>query len=328
WEAKNVLLIIQLSDGTTGLGEAAPFPAVSGETQEGTLDCLSRISQYIIGKNVYEWETLAAFIRKQEPGFPSACCAVEMAMLDALTRYKKIPLYRFFGGAGTVLKTDMTITAGNIEHAASSAKAIVNRGIGTIKIKTSGQDIDFDVKRVLAIHTAAPHASLIIDGNCGYSAESALQFVRQLSSSGIHPVLLEQPLPREDLGGMARLVKESGLCIAADESARSEEDVLNLIREKAAHVINIKLMKCGVSEALKMIDAAQKAGLDLMIGGMVESILAMTFSAHLAAGKGNFKFVDLDTPMFIKSHPFKGGFTQSGELLTLDKEGVGHGVCL
>jgi L-alanine-DL-glutamate epimerase-like enolase superfamily enzyme len=327
-EAKNVLVLIQLRNGTIGIGEAAPFPAVSGETQEGTMKSLEKLSAYMTGKDVRHWQVLAKHIYVNEPAASAACCAVEMAMLDALTKYYSMPLYIFFGGAGTKLITDMTITAGDIAHASKSAKEILKRGISTIKIKTSGENIDFDVERVRAISLAAPVASLIIDGNCGYSDDSSIEFIDRLHSLNIKPVLFEQPLPREDWKGMARLVREAGLPIAADESARSAADVLKLVDEKAAHVINIKMMKCGVAESLKMISIAEAAGLQLMIGGMVESILSMTFSAHLAAGKGTFKFIDLDTPMFIKDHPFTGGFSQTGETLTLHPEEAGHGVNL
>ena len=87
-------------------------------------------------------------------------------------------------------------------------------------------------------------------------------------------------------------------------------------------------MKCGISESLKMIALAKKGSVKLMIGGMVESILAMSFSTHLAAGIGGFSFVDLDTPLFIKSHPFTGGFVQEGPKLTLPENVPGHGVHL
>jgi L-alanine-DL-glutamate epimerase-like enolase superfamily enzyme len=326
--AHNVLVFVYLHDGTIGIGEAAPFPAVSGETQEGTMDSLEKLIPYIIGKDVRNWLDLTKQITLRIPDSPAACCSVEIALLDALTKYYKMPLGIFFGGAGASLETDMTITAGDVVHASESAKVIVKRGISTIKIKTSGENVNFDVDRVQAIHMAAPKAGLIIDGNCGYSSDSALKFITELNSLNIKPVLFEQPLPREDIDGMARLVREAGLLIAADESARSAEDVLMLVEKKAATVINIKIMKCGVTEVLKMISIAETAGLQLMIGGMVESILSMSFSAHLAAGRGGFKFVDLDTPMFIKEHPFVGGFSQSGGTLKIDLEKAGHGVDL
>jgi L-alanine-DL-glutamate epimerase-like enolase superfamily enzyme len=323
--AANVLVTVRLADGTLGLGEAAPFPAVSGETQAGTLAALERLRPLVVGGDARAWRPLGARLAAAEGEAAAARCAVEMAVLDALAQHYRMPLHIFFGGAGTVLETDMTITAGDAVHAAQSAQAISARGIKTIKVKTAGVDVAADVDRVLAIHAAVPAAPLIVDGNCGYSAERALQFVRQLRAEGIALALFEQPLLREDWSGMAQLVRESGVPLAADESARSAADVLRLVQQNAANVINIKLMKAGVAEALRMISIAQAAGLGLMIGGMVESILAMSFSAHLAAGSGGFGFVDLDTPLFIAQHPFSGGFAQAGGTLTLD-DTPGHGV--
>jgi L-Ala-D/L-Glu epimerase len=109
-------------------------------------------------------------------------------------------------------------------------------------------------------------------------------------------------------------------------SARSEHDVRELVSRRAADAINIKLMKSGVAGSLAMIEAAKAGGLRLMIGGMVESILAMTFSAQMAAGSGGFSWVDLDTPMFIANNPFKGGFTQDGERLSVAHIDRGCGV--
>jgi len=64
----------------------------------------------------------------------------------------------------------------------------------------------------------------------------------------------------------------------------------------------------------------------LMIGGMVESKLAMTVSACLAAGMGGFAHVDLDTPWFMKDAPIHGGWLERGATLRLDQIAAGHGV--
>ena len=114
--------------------------------------------------------------------------------------------------------------------------------------------------------------------------------------------------------------------VAADESAGSARDVLAVVAARAADVINIKTMKCGIVEALDMIAVARAAGLGLMIGGMVESKLSMTVSACLAAGQGGFSFVDLDTPWFMKDSPLSGGWVESGAALRVDHLTSGHGV--
>jgi L-alanine-DL-glutamate epimerase-like enolase superfamily enzyme len=326
--ADNVLIQIRLANGINGIGEAAPFFAVSGESQKSTMSSIENLKSLVIENDVRNWINIARSLQEKERHAAAARCGIEMALLDALTKNYKMPLYVFFGGAGHRLETDMTITTGNIKHAEISAKAIVQRGISSIKVKTGGVDIDYDVKRLKAVKKTAPHSKILIDGNCGYSSETAIEFIQKLEKENIVPLLFEQPLLRDDWKGMTKISANISVPVCADESARNAEDVLKIIEGKCAKAVNIKLMKCGISEAMKMISIAESAGLSLMIGGMVESILAMSFSAHLAGGCGLFNFVDLDTPMFIKRHPFIGGFKRNKSILKLDHTKAGHGVDL
>lgn len=110
---------------------------------------------------------------------------------------------------------------------------------------------------------------------------------------GVTPVLFEQPVHRDDwegLGYVSLIAREKyGVSVAADESCRSLNDVSRIAEGNLADVINIKLAKVGVVGALNIIELAKAAGLNLMIGGMVETRLAMGFAGHLAAGLGCFK---------------------------------------
>lgn len=323
--ARNVLVELELEDGTRGLGEAAPFPAVTGETQAGTIEALEVLRPLLLGRDGRGWRRLAAEWKAAAPQAPAARCALEAALLDALTTRAGMPLWVFFGGAGDELETDMTITAGSVEHAARAARAIVARGIRTIKTKI-GDEPALDRERIRAIHAAAPRAPLILDGNCGYSADGALALLGQLRADGIPVALFEQPVPRDDLDGLARVTRQGGVPVAADESVTSAQDALRVVQQRAAGVLNIKLMKAGIVEALAIAAVAKAAGVALMIGGMVETSLAMNVSAHFAAGLGGFSFVDLDTPMFMAEQPFQGGWTQHGGYLSLGGVAAGHGV--
>lgn len=115
---------------------------------------------------------------------------------------------------------------------------------------------------------------------------------------GVTPILLEQPVHRDDWEGLRAVscvAKEKyGVSVAADESCRNEDDAHKIVQGNLAHVINIKLAKLGVIGALKVITIAREAGLALMIGGMVETRLAMGFAGHLAAGLGCFRYSYLD----------------------------------
>jgi len=326
--ARNVLVIVELNDGTRGWGEAAPFPAYNGETPAAALAALTGARGWLPGCDVREWRQLAARFRRQ-PGNAggSAQCALETALLDALTRYHGVPMWCFFGGAGTQLETDMTITTGTAADARLAARAIRGNRIRIIKVKIGGPGgVALDLARLVAVREAAPVAPLILDGNAGLTRAAASELVRGLKERGIAPVLLEQWLAKDDLEGARLLGRESGWAIAADESVATVDDVRRVAQAGAAQVVNIKLMKAGIIEALDLADAARDAGLGLMIGGNVESMLAMTVSACFAAGQGGFRFADLDTPLFLATNPFEGGFTRDGGRLSVEHIPAGHGV--
>jgi L-alanine-DL-glutamate epimerase-like enolase superfamily enzyme len=326
--ANNVLARVELADGTVGHGEAAPLPPYNGETQADALRALGTMGDAVRGRDAADWRAVAMTARAAGGmACGAAQCAFEMALLDALTRQRGQALWQFFGGASTTLETDMTVTTGTAEQAAADARAIAARGIRQIKVKVGGaRGPAHDLERIVAIHGAAPAAPLILDGNAGVSREHARALVRGLRQAGITPALLEQWLPKEDLAGMRALREESGWLVAGDESACSGADVARLADARAADVVNIKLMKAGVAAALDIVRVARERGIGLMVGGNVESILAMTFSACFACGLGGFAFADLDTPWFMRDNPFEGGYAAEGGMLSVAHIAAGHGV--
>ena len=326
--ATNALFSVELANGTRGYGEAAPFPAYNGETQDAALAALSAAARSLPGSEASGWRALAAGFRSGAgAGCGSAQCALETALLDALARSEGISLWRYFGCAETDLRTDMTITTGSPEEASHAARQIRSRGIRTIKVKVGGpKGVDADLRRIDAILEAAPGSPLILDGNAAMTRSQASGLVRGLAQRGITPALLEQWLPRDDLDGMRALGVESGFRIAADESVSSAADAIRVIDARAAGVINVKLMKAGIAEALAVAALARASGIGLMIGGNVESVLAMTVSACFSAGGGGFEFADLDTPFFMAENPFEGGYEVEGDRVSVAKIPLGHGV--
>jgi L-Ala-D/L-Glu epimerase len=324
--AHNVLVEVRLAGGASGLGEAAPFPAVSGETQASTIAALGELSDLVRGRDARGWRAIASAMTERAPLAPSARCALEIAILDALARHHGLSLETFFGGTGAAVETDVTIVAGDATHAAEAARDIASRGFRAIKIKVGALAPEADAERVVCVRDAAPHARLLVDANGGYDVAGARRFLGAVAEAGVSLALFEQPVPRGDLAAMRAVTDASDVPVCADESARTADDVLALWRAGAARAVNLKPMKSGVSETLAMWAVARAAGLELMIGGMVESVLAMSFSAHLASGLGGFAHVDLDTPLFIAAHPFEGGFVQRGPRLDLTGVTAGHGV--
>lgn len=325
-KAENVLVTVALSDGTTGTGEAAPFPAVNGETQGAVLSALSAASSSLSGLDALRWRPAVMVAEHALRGTPTALAAFESALLDALCRRARISLWSFFGGAQKELVSDITIPTGSAEHASAAAERAIGAGFTTLKVKVGGVAFEHDRARLDSIVRAAPSARLVLDANASLSAAEALALLDALGHAKGQIALFEQPTGKFDLDGLRHVREHGGVPVAADESARSAADVLALIQARAVDAINIKTMKCGLVEAMAMVAVARGAGLGLMIGGMVESKLSMTVSACLAAGVGGFGFVDLDTPWFMKNAPLEGGWLEHGATLRLDQIEAGHGV--
>jgi L-alanine-DL-glutamate epimerase-like enolase superfamily enzyme len=325
--ARNVLVRVTLADGTIGLGEAAPFPPSGGETQETALAALRDMTPIVVGQDVSAWRTLAARLTASFEHQTTARAGVEIAVLDALTRSWGIPLYQLFGGSATAVTSDISIPIARPEHVATLARQHVASGAKALKLKV-GTTVAEDVARVRALASAAPGCALILDGNQGYTPSAALDLLARLEAEGTAPVLFEQPVHRHDLEGLRFVTERSRVPVAADEAVHTAADALRVARMGAANVVNVKLMKSGVVEALEIAAVCRSAHLGLMVGAMIETRLGTAAAAHLVAGLGGFTYVDLDTPMLLASDPCTGGYAQDGMTYELDPSVPGHGVSL
>lgn len=324
-QLENILFSLELKDGTKGHGEAAVATHITGETIEQTLKNLRVIAQWLKGLAVEEYLNISQQLHERMSHNQSAVAAAEMAIFDALTRYLHIPLWRLWNSKTKPIRTDITIVIADLDETKAKARAFKAQGFRAFKIKI-GRDMDLDFKRVVAVCTIAPKAQIILDANQGYTSKDTLQFLKLLNRVGIVPDLIEQPVPKADWEGLKRVTRESKVCVCADESASSLSDAVRIIKEKAAGAINIKLMKTGLVHALEISRLAHAAGVKLMIGGMMESNLAMTASAHLATGLGYFDFIDLDTPFFIKGEVARNPYLSPQGVYDLSKVKIGIGI--
>lgn len=321
-EAKNVLVTLELQDGTLGFGEGAPFPAFNGETQERVLAACALASPLLEGCDLDATEVLLERLRGACADAPSAACAIETAVFDARARLERRSLRAVLGGAEEALVTDITITTGTVAEAMAEARAF--SAFRTLKMKVGAGDVNQDVARVLAVREARPDARILVDANAGFSVDDAIRFASEIERANIE--LFEQPIRPGNWEALAEVRKRTGLRIAIDESVTCANDVAEAKRYEAADAVNAKIMKSGVFEVLEITKRAREAGLDRMIGGMVETRLAMGMSACIAAGVGGFSFIDLDTPLFLADDPFVGGYAQEGERLDLRPITSGHGA--
>jgi len=158
-----------------------------------------------------------------------------------------------------------------------------------IKVKVDGGP---DMDRISAVHEGAPDASLVIDANEAWSAEQLQAWLPLCPNLGV--VLLEQPLPADNDSALDGLPHSVPIC--ADESFHDRRS-FSRIRGRY-EMVNIKLDKTGgLSEALYCVGEAQRLGLQLMVGCMVSTSLAIEPALLLVS---EAKYVDLDGPLLLE----------------------------
>lgn len=323
---RNVLVRVTLSDGTEGLGEAAPFPELTGESPQTVMASLEIARNVLEGMSIGELRQCHQRLQDVLKSQRAARAGIEGSLIDAWSRAAEAPLFRLLGGAGSTLVTDLTIPIVPRDEAMVLARAAKADGIRTLKTKV-GLELEDDIDRVEGISLSYPEAPLILDANQGYSPKQALRLLDELCERGIRPAMFEQPVHADDLQGLRFVRERTPVPVYADEAVTDAASALRIIRAEAADGLNIKLAKTGgLLEALDVAALARSAGLGLMVGAMVETRLGLTCAAHLAAGLGGFSHVDLDTHMLLSHDPFEGGFSQEGDRLRLDPSAPGIGI--
>ncbi|KAJ6838624.1 putative L-Ala-D/L-amino acid epimerase [Iris pallida] len=325
----NVAVRVELRNGSAGWGEAPVLPSVTAEDQATALVAAADACRFLVGSRPMALGLVLHQIHSLLPGhdFASVRAGVEMALIDAVANSIGIPLWRLFGGVSNSIETDITIPIVSPNEAAELAAEYRGRGFTTLKLKV-GKNLKSDIEVLKAIRLVHPDCAFILDANEGYTANEAIEVLDKLHEMGVTPILFEQPVHRDNWEGLYHVTQVAkdkyGVSVAADESCRNLDDAHRIVQGNLAHVINIKLAKSGVLGALEIIEVARKAGVVLMIGGMVETRLAMGFAGHLAAGFGCFRYIDLDTPLLLSEDPIVGGYEVSGPVYTYANS-KGHG---
>jgi len=323
--AENALVTVVLSNGVRGYGEASPADYVTGETLAGVLAGVASAAPALLGEDVSRTAHWNAAAQEALQGQPTAKSAVEMALLDALSRSWGVPLWKYFGGAGTHVRTDLTVPITPTEQAGQIAAEAFGLGYRSLKIKVGGPNRAEDLERVRAVSAAAPGAGIRLDANQGFDADEALAFLAECERLGIPIEIMEQPVPRDDWDALAAVTRGSRVPVIADEAVVDPQAALRVASTGAAHGVNIKVAKAGLLGALQIITIARTAGLKLMLGCMLESLLGIGGSLHLACGTGAFDYLDLDGHALIGITPGDLPFRQSGDILTVSEHEPGIG---
>ena len=323
---EDILVRVVTDDGAEGFGEAPPTAVITGDTRGSIITAVRDfIRPALIGMEIENTEGIFQKLNHCMVKNTSAKAAVDMAIYDLFAKRCGLPLYQVLGGAAREIETDLTISVNEIGQMVEDSLEAVQRGYRILKIKVGKEGLK-DVERIAAIREAVgPKVSLRVDANQGWDARKSVRIIRALEDKGIDIELVEQPVPAWDFEGMKFVTAHVDTPILADESVFSAQDAIRLIQERAADLINIKLMKTGgIYNALKICSAAEIYGVECMIGCMLESKLAVSAAAHLAAARTVITKADLDGPSLCLFDPYEGGPEYRENMIyMMDAPGIG-----
>ena len=307
---EDVIVTVHTDKGNVGYGEAPATAVITGDTHGSIVEAIKKyIAPRIIGEDVANLNRITQLIQGSLEKNSSAKAAVEIAVYDLFGQLYNAPLYKLLGGGDPVITTDITISVDYIDKMVADSIAAVDRGFESLKIKV-GKDIGVDIERVKAIYAAVEGRALLrVDANQGWTAKQAVFALQTLEDAGVRLELVEQPVKAPDLEGLKYVTERVHTPIMADESVFGPTDVIELIRTRAADIINIKLMKTGgLSNAIQIADICGMYGMECMIGCMVETSVSVSAAVHLAVAKSSvITKVDLDGPSLCQFNPVVGG---------------------
>ena len=290
---QNVIITLT-ADGVSGFGEAAPNKRYNED---------AKLVQSYINKiapggmmRIDSLEDLLLQMKGTGEHTASAEAALEMAWWDWFGKIRDHPLWKLWGAEKP--ETPVTsFTIGIDEPDIMQQKALEAEKYPVLKVKLGSRND----REIITSLRAVSDKPIRVDANEGWtSTDTAKKMISFLADQNIE--FVEQPMPAGCHSEMRALKDYSPIPLIADESFRGSENIDDLKRE--FHAINIKLMKIGsLKRAQHAISLAHKAGLDVMIGCMIESSIAVSAGALLSLYAD---IADLDGFLLIQEDPYKG----------------------
>lgn len=300
-----VIFIRLTSDGISGLGEATPSLRY-GESRAQALEFLRQIDPHVLSFDDLDGSMLR--LEELAPMQHAAKAALNMALIDGAGRRRQTPVYDFLGLGFSEGRHFTSFTIGLAQPDQIYTKVLEAASFPILKLKLGSI---YDRENLAALRRAAPHKIVRVDANEAWpTRDEALRKIEWLATDP-HIQFVEQPMPASlPIEDFIWLKERSPLPIYADESCHSIRDVE--VCAAGFNGVNVKLTKAGgVIAGMKLLRAARAARLKTMIGCMVESSLATSAAAHLAALADD---LDIDGNLLIDNDPCRGVGSMGGRI--------------
>lgn len=268
----------------TGEGVVPGGPWWGGEAVEGMKALIDTYAiPQLLKRSVFDSQQLMRLLDRTIYANPVAKSAIEVALLDAASRILEIPISDMFGGRRTEsLPVLWALGTGQPAADIEEAKTLVaDKRHAMFKIKVGFAEPEDDLRRVIATAEAIG-LPCSIDFNEAWDRPLASKYLPMLEGSGV--VMIEQPVARTDLAGMAALAARLDIPLMADEAVCSPQQALAVVEHRAAEAISLKISKAGGIRRTQQIAAiAESAGLGCFGGTALDSSIGVAASLQLFA---------------------------------------------
>lgn len=316
--AQNTFIRVHTDAGFYGVGECSAFPMIVGETQDTCIIMAREFARLWKGKDALDIKARLTQLNDFTAGNTTIKSAFDMALYDIAAKNVGMPLYKFLGGKKREVESDITIGIASPEEMAQKAVGFQKSGANILKVKL-GKGAETDVERIKHIRNAVGDSMKIrIDANQGWSFDEAVYALKALGDYAIQ--FCEQPMRTWYDDKLPELMRLSPVKIMGDESIYNHHDARKQINSNSCDYINIKMAKSGgIFEAKKIHDLAAEHEVACMMGGMLESRIALSSKLHFVYASPNIHFYDMDTCMLgHKEDPCVGGVIYKGYHLDID----------
>ena len=276
---KCVAVRITASDGAVGISSIDPSSVAKSPNTGPELAAAirERIAPEIIGQDPTNINRIVEICDRLTPTQPGAGAGVELACVELTCGRRGESMCTYLGGA---VQSNVLFNGwlGELppEEAAAEAKRWLNAGFQSAKIKV-GSGVEADRDRIAAVREAVGNAfKLRIDANMQYDADTSLKLCRLVRQYDLQ--LFEQPAGKEDLAGLARVRREGGIPVMADESISDHPSLVRVIKADCADYVKFGIKQAGgILRSARMLATAEAAGIPVVIGhgfGLDPSTLA------------------------------------------------------
>ena len=279
-EKDAIAIELATAQGIIGWGEASPMSGsfYSAATPDSSWNVLREqlVPTLFSAGQIYP-ATFFEVLRDQ-PADPFAKAGIEGALWDAYANTRQRALYELFGIERRPVPSGVAIGIfETVDELIERVRRYIAEGYQRVKIKIQPA---WDVEPVAAVRAQFPQLPLMVDANAAYTLDD-VDIFRELDRFDL--MMIEQPLAAEAIEEAGELQAQLSTPLCADESAESLTALDQLIKHRAARIVNIKVQRVGgLSEARLMLEAASVAGIRCWVGTMPELGIASAQALHLA----------------------------------------------